>query len=89
MSDGQLLLIALGAFTLYEDDGISQRYLSDGGEQTNFRWDDAKPMLIIESGEASKPTGRRPARVFRVRLLPEDVSRKVEWSGERLEIAFP
>lgn len=80
---------ANGSFTLYEDDGISQKYLRDGGQQTRFTWNDSTSTLTLDQGHSSDIVKQTANRRFRVCLHPDGTSREIVWSGERLQVAVP
>ena len=74
---------ANGKYTLYDDDGISLNYLQGDSAQTLIKWDDAAKTLRLEPG--SKQTARR---TFQVELIPDGVTRLIEYSGRPLELKF-
>ena len=74
---------ANGNYTLYDDDGISLEYLQGDSVQTLITWDDAAKTLSIEP--ASKQTA---TRTFQVELIPDGVTRKIQYTGKRLENRF-
>tara|TARA_Y100001934_G_scaffold170513_1_gene202387 strand:- start:2451 stop:2918 length:468 start_codon:yes stop_codon:yes gene_type:complete len=74
---------ANGNYTLYEDDGISLNYLEGDSAQTLIKWDDASKTLSIEP--ASKQTA---ARTFQVELIPNGGTKKIQYTGQRLELQF-
>lgn len=71
-----------GDYTLYEDDGISQRYLGGDFTLTRFRWDDAAATLKIDS---TKPSASRP---LKIEVLPSGKLKTVEFNGEALTVGF-
>jgi len=74
---------ANGSYTLYDDDGTSLDYLEGDSVQTRFKWDDAAKTLSIEP--ASKQTA---TRAFQVELIPDGGTRKIQYSGQRLDLKF-
>jgi len=74
---------ANGNYTLYEDDGISLNYLEGDSAQTLIKWDDASKTLSIEP--ASKQTA---TRAFQVELIPNGGTKKIQYTGQRLELQF-
>ena len=79
---------ANGEFTLYQDDGISQRYLDGEGSWIRMSWDDAARRLTLEP---SAPEGGRnivAPRTFEVLLLPDGTRRQVGYEGRRVRVAF-
>jgi len=74
---------ANGAFTLYEDDGISMGYLNNQYSQTRLIWDDAKRKLTIQASSQNKSGGSR--RVFRLQLIPQMIIKEVTFNGNKLE----
>lgn len=74
-----------GMFRWYEDDGVSLDYLDGEYNWTRLMWDDTARRLIIEREE--HPGAPAPsARTFIIELMPEGVTRQVEYDGERLEL---
>ena len=51
--------------------------------QMMIKWDDATKRLTIEP--ASKQTA---TRTFQVELIPDGVTRKIQYTGKRLENRF-
>jgi alpha-D-xyloside xylohydrolase len=78
---------ANGQFRWYEDDGISQEYLSGSFAWTHIKWDDAARRLTIER-DATAGTFALPARKLRVELLPEGTTREIAYDGRRAEVSF-
>jgi alpha-glucosidase/alpha-D-xyloside xylohydrolase len=74
---------ANGKYTLYDDDGISLGYLKGDSVQTLIKWDDAAKKLTLEP--ASKQTA---TRAFQVELIPDGVTKKIRYTGQRLELQF-
>jgi alpha-glucosidase (family GH31 glycosyl hydrolase) len=77
-----------GQFTLYDDDGVSQEYLSGKGSWTRITWNDRARRLTLEPGAPAGATNVAAERRFRVEMLPEGVTRDVTYSGQRLETIF-
>jgi alpha-glucosidase (family GH31 glycosyl hydrolase) len=57
-----------GAYTLYEDDGVSMGYTRNENTTTKFTWDDAKQELTAE-GKSTIFPGKQ--REIKVKLVPE------------------
>mgnify|MGYP001308898481 CR=1 FL=1 len=74
---------ANGNYTLYDDDGTSLEYLQGDSVQTLIKWDDAAKTLSIEP--ASKQTA---TRAFQVELIPDGGTKKIQYTGQRLELKF-
>ena len=79
---------ANGAYTLYEDDGISQEYLRGRATWTRMTWDDRTKRLTIEPGTPQGATSLGGPREFRVVVLPEGTSKSVSYAGRRVQVAF-
>jgi alpha-glucosidase (family GH31 glycosyl hydrolase) len=75
-----------GAFTLYEDDGISLEYLDGAYTLTKMSWDDAAQKLVIEPGNDGSPAAA--TRTFKVELLPQGSVQLVDYQSQRLEVTF-
>jgi alpha-D-xyloside xylohydrolase len=87
-----------GAFTLYEDDGLTYGYEQGAFARIPLRWDDAAGTLTIGKREGSFP-GMLPARTFHVvfagRAKPVGFSftptadRTVRYTGEVVSVRLP
>jgi alpha-glucosidase/alpha-D-xyloside xylohydrolase len=78
-----------GAFTMYEDDGISQDYLENRGTWTRMTWNDATRTLTIEPGPPAGATNATSAeREFVVQLLPVGETRTVSYAASRVSVTF-
>jgi alpha-glucosidase/alpha-D-xyloside xylohydrolase len=80
---------ANGAFTLYEDDGISLDYLENRGTWTRLTWDDAARTLTLEPAPPAGTTNMgSEERSFVVELVPSGQTRTVSYSGSRVVVTF-
>jgi alpha-glucosidase/alpha-D-xyloside xylohydrolase len=77
-----------GAFTLYEDDGISQRYLSGEGSWTRITWNDTGRSLTIEPAPPAGTTNVATPRSFEVLLMPGGTTRTVNYTGAPVTVTF-
>lgn len=77
-----------GAYTLYEDDGISQDYLKSRGSWTRIGWNDRTRQLTLEPGAPRGAANLPVKRTFRVQLLPEGTTREVSYTGTRTTVTF-
>jgi alpha-glucosidase/alpha-D-xyloside xylohydrolase len=77
-----------GRFTVYDDDGISQEYLSGKGSWTRFAWDDTRRRLTVDAAPPPGATNTAPPRTFMVRLEPEGTTRTIRFDGQPLRITF-
>ena len=78
---------ANGAFTMYEDDGITQDYLRNRGTWTRMTWDDRAKRLTLEPGAPAGATNvAAPEREFRVMVVPGGAERRVRYSGRRVSV---
>jgi alpha-glucosidase/alpha-D-xyloside xylohydrolase len=80
-----------GAFTLYEDDGISFAYRHGAWVKTEMKWDDAARKLTLRLAPGSKPGGEGlppKRRAFEVRVAGEKATRRVEFTGGPLTVQF-
>jgi len=62
---------------------ISLNYLQGDSVQTLIKWDDAAKTLSLEP--ASKQTA---SRTFKIEIIPDGVTKKIRYTGERLELKF-
>ena len=74
---------AYGKYTLYDDDGTSLEYLQGDSVQTLIKWDDAAKKLSLEPASKQKAT-----RAFQVELIPDGVTKWIQYSGRSLELKF-
>ena len=74
---------ANGKYTLYDDDGISLDYLQGDSVQTLIKWDDAAKKLSLEP--SSKQTA---SRAFKIEIIPDGVTKKIRYTGQRVELKF-
>ena len=72
-----------GNYTLYDDDGISLNYLQGDSVQTLIKWDDLAKKLSIEPASKQKAN-----RTFKIELIPDSVTKKIQYTGQRLELKF-
>ncbi len=76
-----------GAFTLYEDDGVSFAYRNGDWMGVAMTWDDKQRRLSLRLADGSRmrpPLERR----IEVRLAPAEPSRTVVFSGKPVEVRF-
>jgi alpha-D-xyloside xylohydrolase len=86
-----------GAFTLYEDDGLTYGYEKGAFARIPIRWDDASKTLTIGK-RAGKFPGMLDKRTFNVVLITKNKpagfssmptpDRSVKYSGESVQIKF-
>lgn len=77
-----------GSYSLYEDDGISQAYLKEGSDLTDFHWDDSLSTLTIR--EIRKRADGKPGKqIFRVETIPGGRPRDIEFTGKETKFGFP
>jgi alpha-glucosidase (family GH31 glycosyl hydrolase) len=78
-----------GSYNLYEDDGISLDYLKGKSSLTHIVWNDRSKQLTIEpaiqKGIAVLPSGKR---IFKVELIPQGITKNVNYSGKSIKISF-
>lgn len=78
-----------GAFSLYEDDGISFAYRRGMWVKTQIAWDNARRRLLLSLARGSRPgaSGLPPRqRQFRVRLAGESSVRTIDFAGVAAEL---
>jgi alpha-glucosidase/alpha-D-xyloside xylohydrolase len=74
---------ANGNYTLYDDDGNSLDYLKGSSVQTLIKWDDAAKTLSLEPASKQMAT-----RTFQVELIPDGGTKKIQYTGQRVELKF-
>ena len=79
---------ANGNFTLYDDDGISQEYLTGKGRWIAISWDDQKKELTIEPSVPKGFTNEIVERTFSVQLVPGTEVRTVICYGKQVKLKF-
>ncbi|HYH00994.1 MAG TPA: TIM-barrel domain-containing protein [Terriglobales bacterium] len=75
-----------GEFTLYDDDGVSQEYLTGKGTWTRITWNDAQRQLTLEPGAPAGMTNVTAKRTFRVQVLPDGKTTTVNYTGKRVRV---
>ena len=78
---------ANGAFTLYDDDGISQAYLAGRGNWIRMTWNDGTRTLTLDPGAPAGATDVVRARAFRV-VLPDGSAKDIPYNGRRAAVVF-
>jgi alpha-glucosidase/alpha-D-xyloside xylohydrolase len=78
---------APGLFTLYDDDGISQQYISGRGNWIRMSWNDVTNTLTLEPGAPAGSTDVVRNRDFRV-VLPDGRTKDVSYTGRRATVVF-
>ncbi len=73
-----------GTFTLYDDDGISQEYMTGVQTLTKLAWDDRSKKLTISPASA-KVAGKR---TFKIALLPLGTVKEVTYTGKPISVTF-
>jgi hypothetical protein len=79
---------ANGEFTLYNDDGISQEYLTGKGSWTNMVWNEKAKQLTIKPGASKNVINEIVAKVFVVQLIPGDQRKTVTYNGKPVTVVF-
>lgn len=77
-----------GAYTLYEDDGVSLDYLQGRATRTRFTWKDAESRLIIEPAAPEGMPSLLGNRKFEVEIIPDGPTKTVLYEGQRIEEPF-
>lgn len=77
-----------GSYVLYEDDGISQKYLDGQVTLTRLSWNDHSKQLTLSPEVPAKFANQFANRAFRIELLPEGVIKKVDYAGKTIKILF-
>lgn len=80
---------ANGAYTLYQDDGISLDYLKGKYSLTSITWNDKIKRLHIEPAKATLGTAAEGAKqIFKIELLPGKTVKTVSYKGKAMDVAF-
>jgi len=77
-----------GEFTLYNDDGISQEYLTGKGSWTSMVWNEKVKQLTIKPGAPKNAINEIVSKVFVVQLIPGDQRKTVTYNGKPVMVAF-
>ena len=84
----QIFRGADGQYTLYDDDGISQEYLTGKGSWIRMMWSDKSRQLTIEPGAPIGATNVVAERTFKVVMQPEGTSKDVTYAGKRVQVGL-
>ena len=79
---------ANGSYILYEDDGISLDYLKGKATWTHISWNDKAKQLSVEPAAPKGFTNQVNNRMFKVELLPEGITKDINYSGKPIKISF-
>lgn len=80
---------ASGEFTMYEDDGNSQKYLQNKGTWTKLSWDDGAKKLTISAAPPAGITNESTApREFKIEILPARTVKTITFNGHHSEVPF-
>ena len=79
---------ANGRFILYDDDGISQDYLTGKGCWTAISWNDQKRELIITPDAPKGFKNELRQRIFTIQLIPGNEIRTVIYKAKPVKIKF-
>jgi alpha-glucosidase (family GH31 glycosyl hydrolase) len=77
-----------GQFTLYKDDGISQKYLQGIGTWIKFSWNDKDQILIIEADAPKGAVNQNISCNYIVELLPEGTKKQFVYDGKKYILKF-
>lgn len=77
-----------GSQVLYDDDGISQKYLSAKTDYINIKWDDMKRILKIYSESPEIFISGTGSRTFRIQLIPGNETKTVDFRGRPVSVRF-
>jgi alpha-glucosidase/alpha-D-xyloside xylohydrolase len=73
-----------GSFTFYDDDGISQEYLTGKGNVIDMMWDQKQGRLNLAPAAGSIP--ETTPRTFIAELLPGGTTREITYSGKAVSV---
>ncbi len=71
---------------MYEDDGISQDYLTGTGSWTTFRWKDKSRKLIIFPDAPKGAVNVPVKRELVLEVVSGTETRNVKYNGKRLTV---
>jgi alpha-glucosidase/alpha-D-xyloside xylohydrolase len=75
-----------GSFTLYDDDGISQDYLSGKNcSVIDIKWDQKKGQLSLSP---AKENSAQTTRKFIVELIPGNIKKEITFSNTAVAVTF-
>ncbi len=77
---------ANGEFELYNDDGISLKYLQGKATITRFRWNDKKSRLTIEPVSDNYSTTVSVGRSYIIELIGKKKTEMVTYKGHRISV---
>ncbi|MDL2208614.1 DUF5110 domain-containing protein [Parabacteroides sp. OttesenSCG-928-O15] len=77
---------ANGSFTLYDDDGISQDYLTgEGCSIIDIKWDQKRKQLSLSP---AKGNTLQTTKKFIVELLPDNVKKEINYANAPVSVVF-
>ena len=77
-----------GRGTLYDDDGISQEYLSGKGSWIAMSWNDRTRQLTLSPGAPAGATNVTAERRFKVIVVPTGQTMDVTYAGRPVQVRF-
>jgi alpha-glucosidase/alpha-D-xyloside xylohydrolase len=77
-----------GNYTFYDDDGKSQDYLKGKYSLTYFNWNDKERQLTIGSVAGTEALTKYRKQVLRIELLPDGITREVNWKNNKTVVSF-
>ncbi|HEY6902083.1 MAG TPA: DUF5110 domain-containing protein, partial [Puia sp.] len=77
-----------GAFTLYEDDGISQDYLKGKASWIRMTWNDKTRTLSLSNGAPGGSVSLPVHRSFNVRLMSGGAAKTIKYDGTPVSVKF-
>ena len=77
-----------GDYTLYDDDGISQDYIKQRGEWIQMQWNDKTRQLTLRPRAPQGSTNIVRERKFKVRLVPDEIVKEINYTGGLTGISF-
>jgi len=76
------------AFTLYDDDGISQDYLRGRGSWTNISWNEKDKKLTIAPGAPKGAVNKIEKKTFVIEFIPGNKKKMVVYKGQAVAVQW-
>lgn len=77
-----------GESLLYDDDGVSQKYLSSDASLIHIVWDDKTKTITLEPGVRPDIRNLNVRRKFKVELIPDGAIREINYEGNSVNVEF-
>jgi len=77
-----------GIQVLYEDDGLSQKYLSEEPVLINISWNEKRKILELKCNFPDRFRSETGSKIFDIQLIPGNESVTIEFTGKPVKVRF-